>query len=232
MIVYVHFQSHDSACAPHQRWLRSLSLHDSEGRGNVSVKSTLLFSPLELVRGKMWTGEVMNGWLWVWVGPRSHSSLLRHTVVPPQCRATRAPSFSSFATIVNHDTAFLKCHSRTYWCARWTQLQMRQVEWCQWPKAMRCWEKTRAVKVFFSFSNAKYSCLGANPPYARYSIMFLADRCSCRFFLDELFVFAARGEGFDVELVFFTYYHKYWLITIFCWHEKQRSPGVYFFLAR
>lgn len=149
----------------------------------------------------------MNEWLLVWVGPRSHSTLFRHTVVPPQCRATRAPSFSSFqracATIVNHDKAFLECHSHTYWCARWTQLQMRQVEWCQWPKAMRCWEKTRAVKVFFSFWNAKYSCLGAYPPYARYSIMFLADRCSCRFFLDELFVFAARGEGFDVELVFY-----------------------------
>lgn len=136
--------------------------------------------------------------------------------VTPACYGTRlfhlnaeqrAPSFSSvqraFATIVNHNKAFLKCHSRTDWCARWTQLQMRQGEWCQWPKAMRCWEKTRAVKVFFSFWNAKYSCLGANPPYARYSIMFLADRCSCRFFLDELFVFAARGDGFDVELVFY-----------------------------
>lgn len=180
-------------------------------------------------------GKIVDRW---WMNGFGFGSDL---AVTPACFGTKlfhlnaercAPSFSSFqrafATIVNHDKAFLECHSRTYWCARWTQLQMRQVEWCQWPKAMRCWEKTRAVKVFFSFWNAKYSCLGANPPYARYSIMFLADQCSCRFFLDELFVFAARGEGFDVELVF-TYYHKYWLITIFCWHEKQRSPGVYFF---
>lgn len=33
--------------------------------------------------------------------------------------------------------------------------------------------------------------------------VFLADEGSCRFSLDELFVFAAPGEGFDVELVFF-----------------------------
>lgn len=149
---------------------------------------------------KMWAGDE-----WMALGWGRTSQPL-HLVSAHSC-SVRAPSFSSFqracATIVNHDKAFLECHSHTYWCACWTQLQMRQVEWCQWPKAMRCWEKTRAVKVFFSFWNAKYSCLGAYPPYARYSIMFLADRCSCRFFLDELFVFAARGEGFDVELVFY-----------------------------
>lgn len=120
---------------------------------NVCVKSMLLFSPRDSAQKRC--GQVMNKELWVWVAPLSHSSLFRHTVVPPQCWAMCVLSFSSFqrafATIVNRDKAFLECHSRTCSCAHWMQLQIRHEQRIQRAKATRCWRgggRHRRLKCF------------------------------------------------------------------------------------